>query len=173
MDYESDFVEPDQDSSVPYIESDPPVDLDSTSADLANAVVGSVDVAKEFTSPAAFDDVTTPTDTNPIERHDSAASSTVRPGFYWTWKLLSDGYSVDEVAQVRNMDQQTVLEHTLRAAEDRLVVEPSWVLSPTKQTFLKQFVDQHPDQRPAGLLSKLPAGVTAKELLLFLACRPE
>ena len=71
MDYESDFVEPDQDSSVPYIESDPPVDLDSTSAELANAVVDSVDVAEEFTSPAAFDDATTPTDTNPIERHDS------------------------------------------------------------------------------------------------------
>ena len=136
-------------------------------------MVGSVDVAEEFTSPAAFDDATPPTDTSTIERHDSAASSTVRPGFYWTWKLLSDGYSVDEVAQVRNIDQQTVLEHTLRAAEDQLVVEPSWVLSPTKQTFLKQFVDQHPDQRPAGLLSKLPAGVTAKELLLFLACRPE
>ena len=173
MDYESNFVEPDQDSSVPFIESDPPVDLDSTSAELANAAVDSVDVAEEFTSPAAFDDATPPTDTSTIERHDSAASSTVRPGFYWTWKLLSDGYSVDEVAQVRNMDQQTVLEHTLRAAEDRLVVEPSWVLSPTKQTFLKQFVDQHPAQRPAGLLSKLPAGVTAKELLLFLACRPE
>ena len=78
---------------------------------------------------------------------------------------------MSEVEQVRNVDQQTVLEHTLRAAEDDLTVEPGWVLTATKQTFLRQFVDQHSDQRPAGLLSKLPAGVSSNELLLFLACR--
>ena len=135
--------------------------LNKASPETISAKVGEDDGLNETTA--------APTQT--IERHDSAESSIARPNFYWTWKLLSEGYSVSEVEQVRNVDQQTVLEHTLRAAEDDLTVEPGWVLTATKQTFLRQFVDQHSDQRPAGLLSKLPAGVSSNELLLFLACR--
>jgi len=159
--YDSDHTEAIHAPTVPFIESEISTALDEETADSDDSIDQAAESDVEDLAPV----------TNTIERHDSAASTATKPNFYWTWKLLSEGYSVAEVEQVRSMDTETVLEHTLRAAEDRLAVEPNWVLSDTKQTFLNQFVDEHPDERPAGLLSKLPAGITAKELLLFLACR--
>ena len=106
-----------------------------------------------------------------IQRTDAAKADLRRPNFYWTWKLLADGYSLDEVLQVRNLDRETALQHSLRAVEDQLPVQPAWILSETKQVFLTRFVEQHPNQRPAQLLNSLPAGVTAQELLFFLGCQ--
>lgn len=106
-----------------------------------------------------------------IQRTDAAKTDLRRPNFYWTWKLLADGYSLDEVLQVRNLDRETALQHSLRAVEDQLPVQPAWILSETKQVFLTRFVEQHPNQRPAQLLNSLPAGVTAQELLFFLGCQ--
>jgi ATP-dependent DNA helicase RecQ len=170
--FDSGAVESHQAESTPFIESNSQIDLNQTAAAPVEPLRSMDELsAKADSSPGIDEHATALASTNAIERLDSAASSTAKPSFYWTWKLLSEGYSVDQIQQVRNLDADTVLEHAVRAAEDQLQVEPGWVLSNTKQTFLNQFVDQHSDQRPAGLLSKLPAGVTAHELLLFLACR--
>jgi ATP-dependent DNA helicase RecQ len=170
--FDSGAVESHQAESTPFIESNSQIDSNQTAAAPVEPLRSMDELsAKVDSSPGIDEHATALASTNAIERLDSAASSTAKPSFYWTWKLLSDGYSVDQIQQVRNLDADTVLEHAVRAAEDQLQVEPGWVLSNTKQTFLNQFVDQHSDQRPAGLLSKLPAGVTAHELLLFLACR--
>ena len=170
--FDSGAVESHQAESTPFIESNSQIDSNQTAAAPVEPLRSMDELsAKVDSSPGIDEHATALASTNAIERLDSAASSTAKPSFYWTWKLLSEGYSVDQIQQVRNLDADTVLEHAVRAAEDQLQVEPGWVLSNTKQTFLNQFVDQHSDQRPAGLLSKLPAGVTAHELLLFLACR--
>ncbi len=155
---------------VPFIESDPSEASPSQSADID----GSMDKNQEQAAAErdAENHIERSTASPPtFQRNDSPKSPVARPNFFWTWKLLSDGYSLEEVQLVRNVDRGTVLEHAIRAIEDRLPVQPEWVLSETKQTFLNQFVEQHPDQRPAGLLNMLPAGVTAQELLYFLGCR--
>jgi len=42
---------------------------------------------------------------------------TPRPSHYWTWRLLSAGFSVDECAAIRGLRRQEVLDHVCRARE--------------------------------------------------------
>lgn len=162
------------DATVPFIESDPPEGSSSSLTEDIESFGNEEETVVELIAAQPHADCHVEQSAPSLatfERNDLSESRVTKPNFYWTWKLLSDGYSLEEVQQVRNVDRGTVLEHALRAIEDRLPVQPEWLLSDTKQTFLNQFVEQHPEQRSAGLLNMLPAGVTAQELLCFLGCR--
>ena len=43
-----------------------------------------------------------------------------RPNFYWTWRLLADGYTAEECAAIRQLSPEEILDHALRAAEGGL-----------------------------------------------------
>ncbi|HEY5315334.1 MAG TPA: RecQ family ATP-dependent DNA helicase, partial [Pirellulales bacterium] len=40
-----------------------------------------------------------------------------QPTHYWTWRMLSTGFSVDECAAARGLEHEVVLDHALRAIE--------------------------------------------------------
>ena len=158
--------DPQATSDAPFIEFEPATGSDSPAK--LNFDSGEMDDQGDHTVPATHQDAEPSVIT---QRNVSAETRVTRPNFYWTWRLLADGYSLAEVLQVRNMDRETAIEHSLRAIEDKLPVQKEWILSETTEIFLNQLVEQHPNQRAAQLLNRLPAGVTSQELLFFLGCR--
>jgi len=50
--------------------------------------------------------------------HPSLASSTSHPPHYWTWRLLSAGFTVEECVAIRGLSREVVLEHAQQAEHD-------------------------------------------------------
>jgi hypothetical protein len=42
-----------------------------------------------------------------------------QPAWFWTWRLLADGYAWNQICAVRNLDCGTVLEHLTTAAREK------------------------------------------------------
>ena len=107
----------------------------------------------------------------PRVRVDLPESTAVQPTFYWTWRLLADGYSIDHLQQVRQIDKELVFDHAIRALENDLPVQLSWLLSAEKIEKLETLVERHPEERTSNLIARLPADVMPQELIYFLKCQ--
>jgi ATP-dependent DNA helicase RecQ len=94
-----------------------------------------------------------------------------QPSHYWTWRLLSAGFSADECEVIRGISRDTVLDHLLRALEEGLPVRAEWCLGPQLLRALEREIG--PEPRPAirPLLARLPTGSRHAEVQLFLKCR--
>ncbi|MFM7740645.1 MAG: hypothetical protein ACKO9H_14665, partial [Planctomycetota bacterium] len=46
-----------------------------------------------------------------------------QPAWFWTWRLLADGYAWNQICAVRNLDCVTVLEHLTIAAREKKPVD--------------------------------------------------
>ena len=131
---------------------------------------GSADEVREVTGvvePAA----------QPIIRIDAAEESLpkpgqIRPSWFWTCRLFREGYSLEHIGQVRQLDSETIFEHVLQAAESDYAIEASWLLSAKAQQQLSSFVEENEGQRLPQLLAKLPDGLESNELILFLKSEP-
>ena len=104
-------------------------------------------------------------------RLDLPDASAVQPTFYWTWRLLADGYSIDHLQQVRQLDTETIFDHTIRAMENDLPAELGWLLNEHQITALETFVAKHPTKRTSNLISNLPDELLPHELVYFLKCQ--
>jgi len=110
--------------------------------------------------------------TEPPELADKPPGpSGAQPSHYWTWRLLSAGFSAEECAKIRGLEHEVVLDHALRAAESGWEVRPEWCLSAELIDALEAVIgDGNPEQiRP--LLPKLPAAASYREVQLYLKCR--
>jgi ATP-dependent DNA helicase RecQ len=125
---------------------------------------------------------TTPQDANPhpspLPRGEGAKASPLaqpelanRPNYYWTWKVLSSGLTVDDCRHIRNLDAETVLDHALRAVEHGLPVELAWFLTPPQIAAIEEVVGQEPPERIRPLLARLPKEIRYEHVQLFLRCR--
>lgn len=56
-------------------------------------------------------------------RIDLPHRTTRQPDWFWTWRLLADGYAWNQICAVRNLDCVTVLEHLTIAAREKKPVE--------------------------------------------------
>ncbi len=101
-------------------------------------------------------------------RVDLPAAGVIQPSFFWTWRLLSDGYSLDHLRQVRQLDESTIYEHAIQAAEHRLPVEPAWLLSPAQLKTLADFVSENPNTSRVDLVSNLPREINTQQLMYYL-----
>ena len=101
-------------------------------------------------------------------RIDLPQAEDIQPSFYWTWRLLTQGYRPHHIQQVRNLDQSTIFSHAIRAAESNMPMKAQWLMDESQIAALETFVAGHPNQRPASMLSDLPEGISAGQLLLFL-----
>ncbi len=61
-------------------------------------------------------------DMSPITNRTDAAvpHSTVKAGYYWTWRLKQDGYTLNQICQIRNLDEDSVLADLKKAAKNQL-----------------------------------------------------
>jgi ATP-dependent DNA helicase RecQ len=99
--------------------------------------------------------------------HESAPPRQ-RPGYYWTWRLLADGFSLEECAAARNLSPEDVLDHALRAIDEGHPVDAARLLSPQQQAALAELTRGRPPENLRRLVEELPAGVGHRHLQLFL-----
>ncbi len=97
----------------------------------------------------------------------------VKPAYYWSWKLLSDGYTHREVLEARQIDESTLLDHLIRAADDRLKSEPEWLLDADEIARIEEFVGKHTESNLAGMVSRLPKSISAQQLMYFQKSRTQ
>jgi ATP-dependent DNA helicase RecQ len=107
------------------------------------------------------------------EEREEAAAATVRPDCYWTWRLLSKGFSVEECVAIRGIQREVVLDHALRAIDEGLPIRADWCLSEEVMAVLNAVVDPHDSPRIGPLLPQLPAGTLYEEVQLYLKCRQQ
>ena len=91
-----------------------------------------------------------------------------RPGYFWTWHLFSQGYCLEHVCSIRNLEKSAVFEHMIRAAECGLPVQRDWLLDAQKIKSISSFVDDHSGVRMPKMLSKMPEGMKSNDLMLFV-----
>ncbi len=96
-----------------------------------------------------------------FQRLDAAAvESIAAPSHYWTWRLLSHGFSVYECTQIRGITVTEILAHAVQAVDGGLRVEPQWFLT---------------DEQVRLLDRKLPSGevpqIQPELVQLYRKCR--
>jgi len=89
----------------------------------------------------------------------------------WTWKLLDRGFLPAECAAIRGIDEETVLDHAVRAAKDGRDVRLEWFLEPKEIRILEVLVPKPPSGTIRPLLKELPAGTKYEHLQLYVATR--
>lgn len=99
---------------------------------------------------------------------DLPATDEIRPSYYWTWRLLNEGYRRQHVQQIRNLDTATIFSHALRASEEGMATRRCWLLSPDKIKRLETYLAQRPGERTPRLLADLPDEIPIQELLYYL-----
>jgi ATP-dependent DNA helicase RecQ len=102
---------------------------------------------------------------------DPEAEVSDRPNHYWTWRLLSDHYAMPQVLRIRRIDEETALDHLLRASEDGLEVRLDWLLSPEQLESLEKTVGHGTPRHLRHLMDELPPNIRHEHLQLYLRCR--
>ena len=92
----------------------------------------------------------------------------IRPNFFWTWRLFREGYSLEHVIQIRQLEKEALNEHLLRAAENQYPIDINWLIDSERQSLLAKFVKANRGKRLPQLLNSLPPGIGSNELALFL-----
>ncbi len=100
------------------------------------------------------------------------AADQIKPSYYWTWRLLKEGYQRQHVQQIRSLDTATIFSHAIRAAEEGMDSQPLWLLSSAKIEMLEQYIQSqtpnvsHEDPTPQ-MLAGLPDNLRIEELLYY------
>jgi ATP-dependent DNA helicase RecQ len=104
---------------------------------------------------------------------DAFANAAVKPSFYWTWRLLNDGYSLPEIKQIRELAESSIIDHAILAAENGLKVDIRRVLDEENLDVLFGIVNDSDTGSLSELVARLPVDLNAQHLALFLKCRAE
>ena len=102
-----------------------------------------------------------------LPRKDLPDSETMKPSYYWTWRLLADGYAPQHLLQIRQLDKATIFDHVNRAVENGLPCHSNWLLSDQQVATLEEFIDDQDAPDLAELMANIPDGVNASELMYF------
>ena len=125
-------------------------------------------VAETETIVESFEPESDSQDEPSSHRIDSAAKTVIKPSYFWTWRLMKEGFSLAEVQQVRQIDENTVVEHLNIAAENSFEIDSGWLLSEQQISELENFVDQHRGQTRTTMISQLPNSLTSLQLIYYL-----
>ena len=109
--------------------------------------------------------------TSRIDAAESGENQRIRPSFYWTWRLISDGYSVNEVEQIRNLSHQAVLDHILIAIENDFAVDLDSVLTNEAIHLLENLLSNDFGQSVSQLHQKSEGAVSVQEANIFHSVR--
>jgi ATP-dependent DNA helicase RecQ len=105
-------------------------------------------------------------------RGDAGAKApTTQPEYYWTWRLLADGYSLEQTAAIRRLSAVQVLDHALRAADEGCEIDLAAAFTPAQLAALEKTIGHSRPKHLRPLLEHLPTGVTHQHVHLYLKCR--
>jgi ATP-dependent DNA helicase RecQ len=101
----------------------------------------------------------------------SRATTGDRPEYYWSWRLVHDGYPLEDCVEIRGMELPQVLEDLVAAVEDGYPLPSDRVLDADAVKQLAPLVDGRPHPDPTSVAIQLPDSVTELHVRLYLACR--
>ena len=101
-------------------------------------------------------------------RLDMPDENAIKPSFYWTWRLLSDGYSPAHLQQVRGIELGTVFDHAILAALNQLPTELTWLLSNSDIKAIQKLIDEMGTDEFSELLNELPPNLSAQQVQFYL-----
>ncbi|MDA1056146.1 MAG: RecQ family ATP-dependent DNA helicase [Planctomycetota bacterium] len=93
-----------------------------------------------------------------------------RPSHFWTWRLLSDGYTLDDCIAARGLDEATIVSHLARSIDEGLAVQPSWFLTSEQLAVVEPLADLAPSERLRAIVADLPDNVRCEHVALYLKC---
>lgn len=128
-----------------------------------------MEVASERIEPTEAT-VTPQTLTTAVEQFERQAT---KPNFYWTWRLLYDGYSAKHCEQIRHASREDLLDHALLALEHNLPVRAEWFLSENDIATLESAIGEKPPGRMRALLDQLPDDIHYEHVRLYVRCRQQ
>ena len=92
----------------------------------------------------------------------------VKPEFFWTWRLFAvDGYPLEQVAVIRRLTCEEVIDHALRAVEHGLALPLEKMLSSEEFERLQQAFSGDLPTSFRGMTAKLPTGISPQLALLY------
>ena len=94
-----------------------------------------------------------------------------RPSYYWTWRLLSQGFPAEECLAIRGIPREMLLDHVFQAAENGLEVRAAWCLSAETIAALDAVIGDNRPKQIRPLLARLPPGTRYEEVQIYLKCR--
>ena len=93
-----------------------------------------------------------------------------KPSHYWTWRMLSDRYTLDDCVAIRGLDEATILSHLARSVDEGLAVQPSWFLNGEQLAAVAPLVELAPAKRLRAIVADLPDNVRYEHVALYLKC---
>ncbi len=85
--------------------------------------------------------------------------------------MFNEGYSLEHVLQIRQLEEAIVVDHVLRSANEGFPVKAHWLLDRDRIEILERFVADNVGERLPKLLAALPNELQSNDLLFFLQCR--
>jgi ATP-dependent DNA helicase RecQ len=117
---------------------------------------------------AEYEDPSPPTRVNHVAHPPASPASGPH---YWTWRVLSAGFSADECRQIRGLDSETLFDHVLRAAREGQPIDAAWLLTNKQLAQLSAALDDATPARLRSLLENLPTGIKYRDVQLYLLSR--
>jgi uncharacterized protein YpbB len=105
------------------------------------------------------------------DQHPSPPADNSKPAYYWTWKLLADGYDLAQCRAIRGLDRDTVFQHLSQAAEAGFQVRLEWVLSSEQQSVLDKIASRSSPGKLRALADDLPPGIEPSHVQLYWQIR--
>lgn len=99
---------------------------------------------------------------------DAAKAQIAKPSYYWTWRLFADGYSAEQVQQIRQIENARLVDELTRAAESGLAIDPHWILTSAQIDALQKMTMAHSETSGARPRKTLPPGITDAEYMYYL-----
>jgi ATP-dependent DNA helicase RecQ len=124
------------------------------------------------TVPASDESVPAPPETDTLKISEASCDG-AQPSHYWTWRLLSAGFTPDECAAIRSLSRDVVLDHALRAADGGLEIDAAWFLAPDLVAQIRQVTGEGVPGRIRMLLEKLPRGTRYEDVQLVVKSHRE
>ena len=104
--------------------------------------------------------------------HSAHDSSIVRrPPHYWTWRLLSAGFALDECRYIRGLAREAIYDHVLRAAREGQPIDAAWLLTADQLSALEKLIGHRSPEQIRPLLANLPNGIQYRDVQLYLLAR--
>jgi len=98
-------------------------------------------------------------------------SRKAKPSFYWTWRLLTEGYAAEQCEQIRRLGDMEILSHALQAVDHKLPVNAEWFFSAKQLAALEAVIGNAPPKRMRALLEQLPSGIRHEHVQLYVRIR--
>ena len=117
------------------------------------------DVARSHAPPV-------PVETEPSDA-SLARSGSGRPSHYWTWRLLERGFTQSECAIIRNLDDETILQHAVAAVREGRHVPLDAFLPEEQIAILQTMFGETSSETRKAKASDLPDGIRYEHLQLY------